>query len=57
MIVYKAPFRLKLVSPMGTHGITIEYVMMDALYIEGCSYPAQLILLDLLKFDIILGID
>lgn len=31
--------------------------MTDTLYIEGHSYPVQLILLDFLKFDVILGMD
>lgn len=57
MNVHVAPFQLKLVSPMGTNKINVKYVMMDALYIEGRTYPIQLILLDMTEFDIILGKD
>lgn len=42
---------------MGIHGIAVEYVMTDALFIEGCHYPAHLILLELSKFDLILRMD
>lgn len=57
MMLYGAPFRLKLMSPMGTHEIVVENMMTDALYIKGCNYLAQLILLDWSEFDIILGMD
>lgn len=42
---------------MGIHEIKIEYVMMDALYIGGRNYSAQLILLYMLEFDVILVMD
>lgn len=57
MKVYYAPFRLKLVSLMGIYEIVVKYVMADALFIKGYCYPAQLILLELVEFDLILGMD
>lgn len=39
---------------MGTHMIDVKYIITDALYIENYSDPAQLILLDMKEFDIIL---
>ncbi|CAN6480859.1 unnamed protein product [Victoria cruziana] len=57
LVCHHAPFRLRLVSPMGMREIEVEYVLVDALYVGERSYSAQLILLDLSEFDLILGMD
>ncbi|CAN6462677.1 unnamed protein product [Victoria cruziana] len=54
---YTAPFRLKIISPLATKLIDVQYVMVNDLYIGENSYPAQLILFEMTEFDIILGMD
>ncbi|CAN6472335.1 unnamed protein product [Victoria cruziana] len=54
---YTTPFLLKIISPLATKLIDVRYVMVNDLYIGENSYPAQLILFEMTKFDIILGMD
>ncbi|CAN6445068.1 unnamed protein product [Victoria cruziana] len=55
--VIVAPFALRISSPLGVRQIDVEYVLVERLYIEDLTFPAQLILLDMTEFDIILGMD
>lgn len=55
--MYVAPFQLKFLSPMGSKYIDVEYIVIDSLIIGSHEYLAQLILLDMEEFDIILGMD
>ncbi|CAN6463009.1 unnamed protein product [Victoria cruziana] len=55
--VLVAPFALRITSPLGVKQIDVEYIVVDRLYIEDRSFPAILILLDMVEFDIILGMD
>ncbi|CAN6455797.1 unnamed protein product [Victoria cruziana] len=57
METYTAPFKLKIISPLATKLIDVQYVMVNDLYIGENSYPAQLILFEMTEFDIILGMD
>ncbi|CAN6453895.1 unnamed protein product [Victoria cruziana] len=52
-----APFSLRIVSPLGVRQMDVEYIQVDCLRIEDCDYLVRLILLDILEFDIILGMD
>ncbi|CAN6446159.1 unnamed protein product [Victoria cruziana] len=52
-----APFVLRITSPLGVKQIDVEYIVVDELYLEDRSFPATLILLDMVEFDIILGMD
>ncbi|CAN6465657.1 unnamed protein product [Victoria cruziana] len=50
-------FALRIYSPLGERQIDVEYILVEGLYIEDRAFPAQLIVLDMTKFDVILGID
>lgn len=39
---------------MGTKVINIQFILVDDLPIEGNSYHSQLIIFDMVKFDVIL---
>lgn len=45
-------FHIEEVSPVGTRLIDVYYVMINNLSIGGKSYPTQLIIFELIKFDI-----
>ncbi|CAN6447714.1 unnamed protein product [Victoria cruziana] len=55
--VIVAPFALRISSPLGVRQIDVEYILVEGLYIEDRAFPAQLILLDMIEFDVILGMD
>lgn len=46
-----------MVSPMGTKLIDVQFILVVDLLIDGNSYSAELIIFDMLEFDIILGMD
>ncbi|CAN6459038.1 unnamed protein product [Victoria cruziana] len=52
-----APFALRIFSPLGEKQIDVEYILVEGLYIEDRAFPAQLILLDMTKFYVILGMN
>lgn len=53
--IHTIPFRLKVMSPVKAILIDVQFVMLDDIYIEGNSYPIQLINFNMVKFDVILG--
>lgn len=55
--IHKAPFQLRIVSPMGKQEINVHYIVSDDLYIGKKKYPDQLILLDMKEYNTILGIN
>lgn len=57
MKVHLASFNLKLVSPMETQEIVVDCTLTNSLIIGEHHYAAQLILLEISKFDLILGMD
>lgn len=52
--IHTIPFRLIVMSHVKTILIDVQFVMLDDIYIEGNSYPIQLINFDMVKFDVIL---
>ncbi|CAN6483876.1 unnamed protein product [Victoria cruziana] len=55
--VIVASFVIRISSPLGVKQIDVEYILVEGLYIEDRAFPAQLILLDMTEFDVILGMD
>ncbi|CAN6440883.1 unnamed protein product [Victoria cruziana] len=52
-----APFALTISSPLGVKQIDVEYILVEGLYIDDRVFPAQLILLHMTEFDVILEMD